>query len=217
MEAFKTFWLALGPFVSGVIAACIAHYFSARRDASTHKRQLDYEEVVAKRTVRRSKLLNAYEVLDRSEDGRMQFLELDAEEYFKRTQERALAFSSLKLFGDEELCCLVDELIEFYRSERSDWSNDNLMNKLRDKVRLEYGLEVTSSRYKWVDYKRPKESVADLRIAFDMEALKRIVADVQDGEAKMNAALRQVAGLEPVGPLPLTMPPGSSETPVASR
>ncbi|WP_134678509.1 hypothetical protein [Paracoccus ravus] len=192
-QSLKQLWIFFGPLVSGLVAAVLAHHLSARRDVSAHQRQLDYEAKIAARSIRRAKLLEAYQTLDRTEDARLDFLDLDPEERFKRTQERSAAFTQLKLFGDEPLCVLVDQLIEDFKAGQ--WSTDALMNALRDRVRNDHGLEETKSRYKWVDFKKVVADVPEFSIRLDAEALGKLAAEGPKGEAKMNQALRKAAGL----------------------
>jgi hypothetical protein len=118
--------------------------------------RLNEEATVAARRVRRERLLEAYRRLDASEPQRTAFKGLAYEEVVALLMGRVAAFSEVNLFGDELLCKQIDLMIE----QGVDYDTSHLMNPLRDLLRLEYGLEMTTARYKWVDVKISQPATA---------------------------------------------------------
>ena len=145
-------WVLVSPLLAGLLAAWITHSLNRKRDETGHQLRLDYEVETAARQIRRDKLLRAYEMLDAAEPARMEYLELDTETQLLRVQDRGRALAVIKLFGTENQCDLVDEYIDAL-STRTPHGFGPLMNNLRDQLRVDYGLELTVSRYKWVDFK----------------------------------------------------------------
>jgi hypothetical protein len=145
-------WIAVGPFASGVLAALITHNLTRRRDQENHRLRLEEEARVAARRVRRERLLEAYRALDASEPQRVAFQELAPNAYAELIKKMAAAYSDINLFGDEELAAAIDEII----ARGSEYDTSIIMNLLRDRLRVEYGLEPTRARYKWVEVKLNK-------------------------------------------------------------
>ena len=146
-------WSFLGPFVAGTVAALFAYFMSRKRDEASHRRNLDYEEVIAKRQAIRTKLLSAYESLDRSLPARLDFLQLVEDKRFAREKEFVSALSAVKLFGNESQASAVDRYIDALTSNGG-FDFEAFMNELRDHLRVTYGLDATASRYKWVEIRK---------------------------------------------------------------
>ena len=83
-------------------------------------------------------------------------IELGSEEHLKLLFERSEAVGVVKLFGDENLCQQIDRIVEVGEMANT----AEFMNDLRDRVRDDYGLEPTESRYKWIEF-RPRENARE--------------------------------------------------------
>lgn len=143
-------WLFAGPILSGFIGALAAHWLNARRDRMNHALKLDYESAVAAREVRRDKLLQAYELIDKACPSRRAILDLDAADELALMQDFDRGIALVKLFGDKALNGEIDLLIGALAEGRGPLFNERtFMNHLPDRLRSEYGLDLTRSRYGW--------------------------------------------------------------------
>ena len=140
-------------FLPSLLSAWLVYFFGIRRDNLQKKSELDYESEVAARQIRRAKLLEAYHLIDSGLPDRLEFLQLPSEQHMERAASYTRGLGLVKLFGDEDLSSDIDRLIDNFNKGKSDFSIDIFMNKLRDSVRKDHGLQITSARYKWLDVK----------------------------------------------------------------
>ncbi|MCV2882857.1 hypothetical protein [Actibacterium sp. XHP0104] len=141
-------WVFVAPLLAGFVAAIITHWLGIKRDKRNHRIQLEFEEKVAARQVRRDVLLGAYRKLDASEPQRLNHRNVSFDEAKHLLRQRAEAFADLNLFGNEELASQLEKLLE---QSSNSYDTSIVMNSLRDALRKEFGLELTATRYKWLE------------------------------------------------------------------
>jgi hypothetical protein len=158
-------WNFVNPFLAALGGGYVVLRFDRAKAKESHRLTLDYEAEVAARSVRREKLLEAYELIDAALPDRLSFLELDAEEAFERTKLAGRGMGLVKLFGSENLCESVDKYVEMLNGN-GNFNSSDFMNDFRDELRGSYGLKTTASRYRWVDFMK-KNIKVDRKLSAD--------------------------------------------------